>query len=37
MLSDLNMTCQTLSDLVSASLFEQIFGKKLRNADVKLH
>ena len=36
-LSDLNMSCETVSDLVEALLFEQHFDKKLRNIDFKLY
>ena len=36
-MQDLNMSCQTVFDLVEALLFELNFGNKLRNADIKLY
>ena len=36
MMSDLNMSFQTLSDLVEASLFEFNFDNKLRNTNFRL-
>ena len=34
---DLNMSCQTLSDIAEAVLCEYDFGNKMRNADFKLY
>ena len=36
-MSDLNMSCQTVSDLAEASLFEPSNGNKLRNTNCKLN
>ena len=34
MISDLNMSCQTVSDLVYDLEFEETFGNKIRNTDL---
>ena len=34
---DLNLPCQTVSDLVYALLFDITFGNMMRDADFKIH
>ena len=36
-MSDLNMSCQTVSDLIEASLFKLNFDNKLKILDFKLY
>ena len=36
-MSDLIMSCQKMSDLVQASLFEDNFDNKLRNTNFKFY